>query len=424
MDNFKKLFPIFTKNPELHYLDSGATALKPQMVLDKMMEYYTEYSANIHRGLYPLSERATTEYDEVRKKVKEFIGAEHEAEIIFTGGTTDSLNLVARSWGENNLQEGDEIVVTEIEHHSNLVPWQELVKNKKCKVNYLNVIARPIDRSNPVEIASSSFGNGLLAMTDSVITKNTKLLTITHVSNVLGEINPIKEIVKKAREINPGICIVVDGAQAVPHIPVDVGEMDVDFYAFSGHKLYGPTGVGVLYAKAKRQMEMQPSRFGGGMINNVTLEKSTWANGPEKFEAGTPPIAQVIGLGAAIDFVNSLGMEKIVKHEKELTKYLFDKLKELSWVNIVGEEYGEYRLGTVAIVSKVPVHDMADILGRHHNVCVRAGHHCTMPLHQKLGVIGGTLRISLGIYNDKVDIDKLIIGLKDTKEIFKITDNG
>jgi cysteine desulfurase/selenocysteine lyase len=399
MYSYKKYFPIFKNNPDLHYLDSGATALKPQVVLDKMMEYYTEYSANIHRGLYPISERATTEYDEVRKKVKEFIGAEFESEIIFTSGTTDSLNLVARSWGENNLQEGDEIVVTEIEHHSNLVPWQQLAKKKKIILSFLPIT------------------NYELRITNE-ITKNTKLLAITHVSNVLGEINPIKEIVKKAREINPDICVVVDGAQAVPHIPVDVVELDVDFYAFSGHKLYGPTGVGVLYAKGKRQMEMLPSRFGGGMINAVTLEKSTWAIGPEKFEAGTPPIAQVIGLGAAIDFVKSVGIEKIVKHENELTKYLFEKLKELSWINIVGEEYSENRLGTVAIVSKVPVHDMADILGRHHNVCVRAGHHCTMPLHQKLGVIGGTTRISLGIYNDKEDIDKLIVGLKEAREIF------
>lgn len=424
MDIFKKLFPIFNNNPDLHYLDSGATALKPQVVLDKMMEYYTEYSANIHRGLYPISERATTEYDEVRKKVKEFIGAELEAEIIFTSGTTDSLNLVARSWGENNLQEGDEIVVTEIEHHSNLVPWQELVKKLKLKLNYINLIAKPIGRSNTVGIASATTGNGLLAMTDGVITKNTKLLAITHVSNVLGTINPIKEIIKKAREINPEICVVVDGAQAVPHIAVNMVDLDVDFYAFSGHKLYGPTGAGVLYSRAKRQLEMQPSRYGGGMINSVTLEKSSWTNGPEKFEAGTPPIAEVIGLGAAIDFVKNVGMDNIVNHENELTQYLFEKLKELSWVNIVGDEFNENRLGTVAIVSKVPAHDMADILGRLHNVCVRAGHHCTMPLHQKLGVVGGTLRISLGIYNDKVDIDKLIVGLNNIKEIFRITDNG
>ncbi|MBP9818018.1 SufS family cysteine desulfurase [Candidatus Shapirobacteria bacterium] len=410
MQNYKHLFPIFKKSAsrrtDLVYLDSGATALKPQMVLDKMMEYYSEYSANIHRGLYPISERATVEYEKVREKVAKFIGAEKETEIIFTSGTTASVNLVARGWGEVNLKEGDEIVVSEIEHHSNLVPWQQLARRLKLNIKYI-----------PYE-------NEKLLITnyELLITKRTKLLALTHVSNVLGQINPIKEIVKKAREINPGICVVVDGAQAVPHIPVNVTDLDVDFYAFSGHKLYGPTGVGVLYTKAKRQMQMNPDNFGGGMIKMVTLEESTWASGPEKFEAGTPPIAEVIGLGTAIDFVNSIGFEEIQNHERELIKYLLDKLREIDWIEVLGSVETENRLGVVSLFSRKlgmgTSHDIADILGRDFNVCTRAGHHCAMPLHEKNDLLTGTVRVSLGIYNDKSDIDRLILGLSKIEKIF------
>lgn len=249
MNNYKKYFPIFAKNPNLHYLDSGATTLKPQVVLDKMMEYYTEYSANIHRGLYPISERATTEYENVRVKMAKFLGAKNENEIVFTAGTTAGLNLVARGWGESNLKEGDEIVITEMEHHSNLVPWQELAKRKNLKLSFLQITNYELKITN----------------WEKIISKKTKLLALTQVSNVLGTINPIKEIAAQCRMINPDICVVVDGAQAVGHMRVDVVDMDVDFYAFSGHKMYGPTGVGVLYAKAKRWAETYPENFGGGM---------------------------------------------------------------------------------------------------------------------------------------------------------------
>ena len=274
MNNYKKYFPIFeesaSRRTELHYLDSGATTLKPKMVLEKMMEYYTEYSANIHRGLYPISEKATEEYENTRQKVADFIGAKYPGEIVFTSGTTDSLNLVAAGWAERNLTAGDEVVVTIAEHHSNFVPWQQL-----------------------------AIKNNLKFVVSGEVTKKTKLLAINHVSNVLGTITPIKAIIKKAREISPEICVVVDGAQTVAHLPVDVADLDCDFYAFSGHKMYGPTGVGVMYAKAKRWLETNPVRFGGGMIKTVSSTESTWADGPEKFEAGTPPIAEVIGLGAA-----------------------------------------------------------------------------------------------------------------------------
>ncbi|MFZ2153015.1 MAG: aminotransferase class V-fold PLP-dependent enzyme [Microgenomates group bacterium] len=389
MKNYKNLFPIFKNNPTLHYLDSGATALKPQVVLDKMMEYYTSYSANIHRGLYPMSERATREYEEVRNKVAKFIGAKHEAEIIFTSGTTDSINLVARGLG---LKKEDEVVVEIEAHHSNFVVWQQMGKITNYEL----------------------YPNG-----HRQITNKTRILAITHVSNVLGVVNNIKETIKKAREINPDIIVVVDGAQAIPHIPVNVADLDCDFYAFSGHKMYGPTGVGVLYARVNRQSEMSPARYGGGMIKEVFEENSTWADGPERFEAGTPPIAQVIGLGAAIDFINKIGFDEIQRHEAEVTKYLFEKLAELKWIKIVGSGYDKNRLGVVAIaVDNIGAHDMADILGRKYNVAVRAGHHCTMPLHTRLGLPYGTTRISLGIYNDKSDIDELINGLIEAWTIF------
>jgi len=378
--NYKNLFPIFKNNPDLHYLDSGATALKPQVVLDKMMEYYTEYSANIHRGLYPMSERATAEYEAAREKVAKFINAKTE-EIIFTSGTTDSINLVARAM---NLKKEDEVVVEIEAHHSNFVVWQQLATIK------------------------------------FEVTKNTKVLAITHVSNVLGQINDIKSTIEQARKINPDILVVVDGAQAVAHMPVDMKDLDGDFYAFSGHKMYGPTGVGVLYGKQERLKEMMPMRMGGGMIKEVYIDETTWAEGPEKFEAGTPPIAQVIGLGAAVDFINSIGFEEIQKHENELTEYLLGELEKIEWIKVLGTN--ENRIGVVSMYSNDKrvgtSHDVADILGSKFNVCVRAGHHCAMPLHTKLGIETGTTRASLGIYNTQEDIDELIKGLQEVWTTF------
>lgn len=391
MIDYKKQFPIYKNNPNLHYLDSGATTLKPQVVIDKMVEYYSEYSANIHRGLYPISERATEEYEKAREKVAKFIGASSEDKIVFTSGTTASLNLVAGGWGENNLKEGDEIVTTIAEHHSNFVPWQMLAKRKSLKL-----------RVESYELK---------------ITKNTKLLAINHVSNVLGTINNIKEIIKKAREINPDICVVVDGAQAVAHMTVNVIDLDVDFYAFSGHKMYGPTGVGILYGKKERLLEMDAVNFGGGMIKTVTMEETVFAECPDKFEGGTPPIAEAIGLGVAVDFISKIGFENIVNREKELTDYLFDKLEEIKWIKVLGLGKSENRLGVISMYSDDKrmgtSHDIADILGRKFEVCVRAGNHCAMPLHTKFDVETGTVRASLGIYNDKSDIDELIKGLQD-----------
>lgn len=408
--DYKKLFPLLTKNPELHYLDSGATTLKPQVVLDKLMEYYTEYSVNIHRGLYPMSERATLEYEEVRKKVATFINAEYENEIIFTSGTTASLNLVARGWGDDNLVEGDEIVTTEMEHHSNMVPWQELAKRKKAILKYWVVEDFQL----------------VMANIESYISPKTKILALTQVSNVLGTVNPIAEIVAMARKINPDICVVVDGAQAVGHIKVDLRLLDVDFYAFSGHKMYGPTGVGVLYARAMRQLQMSPESFGGGMIKEVYKTGSTWTEGPERFEAGTPPIAQVIGLGAAVDFLSGIGMTNVAEHEKELIDYAMSKLEKFSVIKILGQKNN--RLGVFSLVFRDEAmgtaHDWSSILGTKFNICVRAGHHCAMPLHNLMGLPSGTLRASLGIYNTNEDIDTLMSGLAEVKSVFGETDNG
>ena len=406
MNKYKKYFPIFEKNPSLVYLDSGATSLKPKIVLDKMMEYYTEYSANIHRGLYPISEKASEEYEEARKKVAKFLGVKNEAEIIFISGTTMGINLVTRSWGEENILEGNEIVVTEMEHHSNLVPWQELAKRRKAVLKYVEVNEKyKLDLENLEEI----------------ITTKTKVLALTQVSNVLGTINPIKEIVKKVRAINPKIVVLVDGAQAVSHMPVDVIDLDVDFYVFSGHKMYGPTGVGVLWTRAERQLEMKPSVFGGGMIKEVTKEMTTFPSGPEAFEAGTPPIAEVIGLGAAIDFLENVGWKEIIESENELTKYALESLKKIPEIKIFGALSERIGVISISLIGKfMPgAHDLGDILGRKFNVCVRSGHHCAMPLHHKFDLDSGTTRISIGIYNEKKDIDKLVEGIKEAIKIFK-----
>lgn len=385
-------------------MDSAATSLKPEIVLEKMNEYYSQYSANIHRGLYPLSEKATEEYEVAREKIKEFIGAESTQEIIFTSGTTDSINRVAIGWGNEHVSEGDEVVVTEMEHHSNFVPWQQLALRKGAKFKALKV-----GKDFRIELNSI----------EETISSKTKILAISLVSNVLGVINPVKEISARAKAINPEILIVVDAAQAVAHMPLNVSGLGVDVVAFSGHKMYGPTGVGVLYVKQKILAELSPSSFGGGMIKEVSLEKSTWADSPEKYEAGTPMVAEAIGLGAAVDFISQIGFEEIERQEKELSEYALKKLKELNWVKIFGPEEMTDRVGVITLMTKSSPHDIADILGRRHQVCVRGGHHCTMPLHHKFEVESGTTRISLSVYNTFEDIDKLIEGLKEAEEILE-----
>jgi cysteine desulfurase/selenocysteine lyase len=396
--NYKQFFPIFKNNPDLVYLDSGATALKPQVVLDKVMEYYTKYSANIHRGIYSISERATEEYEESRGKLRRFIGGQ-DGEVIFTSGTTEAINLVARGWGDKNLLEGEEIVVTEMEHHSNLIPWQELTKRKNLKLKFLSIF----------NLQTSDFN------WEKVVNKKTRLLAITQISNVTGAVNPIKKISEEVKKINPKIVVVVDGAQAVAHRSVDVKDLGCDFYAFSGHKMYGPTGVGVLWVKETRFEEMEPIKFGGGMIAEVGLRESRFSGGVERFEGGTPAIAQAIGLGAAVDFMEKIGMNKIKQHGDDLVNYLKFKLEKTDGLKI----FSAWQGGVVAFaVAHVHAHDVAQILAG-VGVCVRAGHHCAMPLHKRLGV-GATTRVSLGVYNTKEDIDRLISGLERVKKTFDL----
>jgi len=390
--DIKSKFPIFKKYPDLAYLDNGATTLKPEMVLEKMNEYYREYGANIHRGIYGISERATEEYESARVKVARFIGAA-PSEIIFTSGTTASINLVASGWADKNLKKGDEILVTEMEHHSNLVPWQNLAQEKGLILKFIPVNVGFLD----------------LSKLENLVGDKTRLLAITQVSNVLGTVNPIKEIIKRVHKINPKVVVVVDGAQAVAHGSVDMKDMGADFYAFSGHKMYGPTGIGVLWGKKERLEEMKPVNFGGGMIEEVTKESFRMASIPFRFEGGTPPIGEAIGLGGAVDFIEELGWKDIMEQEINTYKYLEEKMGGLA------ETMGE---GTIKILvmKEAHPHDVAQILDT-VGVCVRAGHHCAMPLHQKLGLMAST-RVSLAVYNDKSDVDKLIEGIKKVNKIF------
>ena len=367
----------------------------------KINEYYEEYSANIHRGVYTLSERATEEYEKVRYKVANFIDVKID-EVIFTSGTTESINLVAKGWGEINLKKGDEAVVTVMEHHSNLVPWQELTKKIGVKLNYWLINT-----------------NGRLDLKDikKLVNKNTRLLSITQVSNVTGVVNPIKEIVRSVKKINPKIVVVIDGAQAVAHMKVRPRELGVDFYAFSGHKMYGPTGVGVLWGKRERLEEMDPVKYGGGMIKEVTIKGSQWAEIPYRFEGGTGAIAEVIGLGSAIDYIERIGWKYIIEQENETLKYGLKELNKISDIKLLGPKDNENRVGIVSFnIKGIHAHDIASILDD-NQVAVRGGHHCAMPLHESLGATG-SVRVSLGLYNNKEDIDKLVISLKKVINIF------
>lgn len=399
--NYKQLFPIFRNSPDLVYLDSAATRLKPKSVVDKLVEYYTKYSANIHRGIYGMSEEATEEYEKARAKVAEFIGAGKNSEVVFTKGTTEAINLVMHGWGEKFLKADDEMVLTIMEHHSNMVPWIWLSKKTGVKLKYVGIDEKTY-RLKLDELRR-------------LISPRTKLLAICQVSNVLGTINPVKEIVKIARGISPRVKVLVDGAQAVAHMPVDVKELGADFYAFSGHKMYGPTGIGVLWVKGGTGGEMEPVNFGGGMIAEVKIDDFSEAEAPGNFEGGTPPIAEAIGLGAAVDFIRMVGWEKIMPEETELVDYALKKLKDIEGVRIFSSGQG----GVVSFsVEGIHAHDVAQILAD-RGICVRAGHHCAMPLHKILGV-EATVRISLGLYNTKEDIDRLIEGLETVKKIFNV----
>lgn len=402
-EKIKQDFPIFNQkiNDEtLVYLDNAATSQIPKFVEEKVRDFNEKERANVHRGVHALGLRATNQYESSRQKVANFIGANNAKEVIFTSGCTDSLNLVAASFGEQNIQAGDEILVSIMEHHSNLLPWQQLAKRKQAKLNF-------------IEINS----DGLLDIENlkSKINSKTKIVALTHVSNVLGTINPIKELTDLAHE--KGAIVVVDGAQAVGHFPIDVAELNVDFYAFSGHKMFAPTGIGVLYGKKDLLDKMPPYRLGGEMIANVTREGATWAEVPYKFEAGTPNIAGAIGLGAAIDYLQSLDFELIQKHEQELTSYALAKLKNVSGLTIYGPQKSNGRIGVISFnLKNIHPHDLATALDL-GGIEVRAGHHCAQPLMASLNT-ESTVRASLSIYNTKDDIDKLVSSLHEAKEFF------
>ncbi|MFA9289446.1 MAG: aminotransferase class V-fold PLP-dependent enzyme [Weeksellaceae bacterium] len=401
----KKDFPIFTHLPELVYLDSTATSLKPQVVIDAVNSYYSSYSANVHRGIYQIAEKATQAYEDARDTVKIFINATRREEVIFTRGTTESMNLLASSLSEL-ISEGDEIVTTIMEHHSNFVPWQQLAKKKKATFKVID-----IDDNYQLRITNDEY-------LKQYITSKTKILALTYVSNTLGTMNPIKQIVKAAKQINPNIIVILDAAQAAPHLILDVQELGCDFVAFSGHKMLGPTGIGVLWGTFDQLDKLPPYQYGGEMIRTVAVENTTWNDLPHRLEAGTPPIAQAIGLAAAIRYLQSIGLEKIHQHEAKLTKYAIDKLYEKfgDEIKIFGP-IGE-RAGIISFtLGNYHAHDVAQILDESH-IAVRAGHHCTMPLHTRLG-IAASARASFYIYNDESDVEKLVAGLQQVKTILK-----
>lgn len=390
--NLKKDFPIFRKQKNLIYLDSTATTLKPQSVIDAIDDYYTNYSANVFRGVYKISEKATEEYEKAREKVANFIGAKTE-EVVFVRNSSEALNLIYYSWALNNIKKGDVVLTTIMEHHSNFVPWQQLCKQKGAQFKIAD-----IDHTGKLIIHKSLF-------------TSVKLFALTQVSNVLGTINPVKEIIKQVRKVNPNCIVVVDGAQAVGHMKVNVLDLDCDFYCFSGHKMLGPTGIGVLWGKKKFLDSMSPFNYGGEMIARVTAQKTDFKESPHKFEAGTPHIAGAIGLGSAVDYLSKVGMEEVRIHEVEITDYALKELSKVDKLTLYGPKEANKRTGVIAFTIKgIHPHDIAQILDS-EDICIRSGNHCAMPLHQRLG-IQASARASFYIYTQKSDIDKLVLGLK------------
>ncbi len=385
-------YPIFQKkwaNESFCYLDSAATSQTPIQVIDAVAEYYSDYNANVHRSIYAIGEKATKAYESAREKVSQFIGAEESRSVVFTRGTTEAINLVAYAWGRHNLKKGDEILITEMEHHSNLVPWQLVARDMGAT---LKTIPFRTD--------------GTLENVETYFNENTKIVSVIHQSNVLGTVNPVDEIISLAKSV--GAVTLIDAAQSVPHSPVDVSSLECDFLAFSGHKMLGPTGVGVLYGKLNLLEEMEPFLTGGEMIREVTFEKSTWNDVPWKFEAGTPNIAQVIGLGSAVDYLSEIGLDKINAHETAISNYAVEKLNEIDEVTIYGNP--PKRGGVVTFnLHNIHPHDLAQLLDK-EGVAIRAGHHCAQPLMDKLGVTA-TARASFYLYNDLEDIDKLVAAL-------------
>jgi len=400
-DAIREDFPILEQmvyGKPLVYLDNAATSQKPRVVIDELTQYYSTDNSNIHRGVHLLSERATASYEAARVKAQRFINAAESKEVIFTRGTTEAINLVANSYGRANVKAGDEILITAMEHHSNIVPWQILCDEKGARLR-----VAPINDE----------GELILEELAALINRKTKIISLVHVSNALGTINPIRAVVEIAHRHE--VPVMIDGAQAAPHIRLDVQELDCDFYAFSGHKVYGPTGIGVLYGKAELLDAMPPYQGGGDMIASVAFDKTTYNTLPYKFEAGTPNIAGTIGLGAAIDYVNKLGIERIARYEHELLEYGTEALSQISGLRLIGT--AKEKAGVLSFVlDGVHPHDVGTILDR-EGIAIRTGHHCAMPLMNRFG-IPATARASLAFYNTRKEIDALVEGIHKVKEVF------
>lgn len=410
LSSCKKDFPIFERKVRggnsLIYLDSGATSQKPNSVIEAESNFYRTVNAAVHRGAHLLAEEASEAYESAREKVAAFIGAISN-EVIFTKSATESLNIIAYSFGNPdsriNIKAGDQIVVTEMEHHANLIPWQQLAKRTGAELRWLSVTAEGrIDLTN----------------LDHIITKKTKIVAITHQSNVLGSILPVETIVKASHAV--GALVVLDACQSAPHFALDVKKLDIDFLAFSGHKTLGPTGIGVLWGKYDLLEKLEPSLFGGSMVDSVTMESATWAATPRKFEAGVPNMAQAVGLSAAIDYLNQIGMHNIAQHEQDLTSYLLKGITSISGVKVIGPVDMKDRGGVVSFtVDGVHPHDVGQVLDQ-YGIAVRTGHHCAWPLMRKLNLVG-TTRASLYLYNSKSDVDSLLESIERVKSYFKVS---
>lgn len=398
--DFKKDFPIF-ENKNIAYLDSGATAQKPKMVIDRLEEFYENSNANPHRGAYSLSVEATSQYESTREKIARFINAKSHEEVIFSKNASESLNLIAYSYGLDNLKNGDDVVISIMEHHSNLVPWQFVTQKTGSNLKYMYI-------NNQFEISEEEM--------KEKITDNTKIVGITHVSNVTGTINNVKEIIKYAHK--KGAVVIVDASQSIPHMRIDVQDLDADFLVFSGHKMLAPLGIGVLYGKRELLNKMNPFLMGGDMIEYVYEQKTTFASLPNKFEAGTQNVEGVVGLGAAIDYIESVGYDKIYEHDKELVEYAREKLEKLDYLDLYMTPNKENHSAVISFnIKGVHPHDVASILDS-MGVCVRSGNHCAQPLMRFLG-IDSTCRASFYIYNTKEDVDKLVVAIEKAYKMFE-----
>lgn len=403
VDNIRKDFPILDRMVNGHrlvYLDSAATAQKPNSVIEAIVSYYSEYNANVHRGLHTLADEATSAMEKTRDKTAAFIGGVKREEIVFTRNATESINLIASSWGKKNIKQGDNIVITQMEHHANLVPWIMLAKEVGAGLKYI-----PVDKDGYLDLSNIT----------GIIDKKTKIVALTHMSNVLGTINPVEEIIDLAHK--NGAYALIDGAQSVPHLPVNVYKLDADFYVFSAHKMLGPTGVGVLYAREEILNEMEPINFGGEMINEVRFDYADWAELPMKFEAGTPNIADLVAFTPALDYLDKIGMDSVRNHEIDITAYGLEELKKLDFIRIFGPDNPLDRGGVISFVDdKIHPHDLAQFLDS-KGIAVRAGHHCAQPLVKLLGV-SSTARASFYIYNKTDEVDQLVETLKEARRYF------